>query len=67
MYSKSNTLSIIPLPARIERQAGQFAITPETVIVADAHNQRNAAYLQNLIAPSAVRNMDTPLDSAIEF
>lgn len=48
MYSKSNTLSIIPLPAKIERQAGQFAITPETVIVADAHNQRNAAYLQNL-------------------
>ena len=45
------TLSIIPLPARLERKGGEFVLTPETVIVADALNQSNAAYLHNLLAP----------------
>jgi hexosaminidase len=45
-------LSIIPLPVKIERRAGDFAITPGTVIVSDAHNQWNADYLRSLLAPS---------------
>jgi hexosaminidase len=44
-------LSIVPLPAEVKKQSGQFTITPETHIVADAANQQNAIYLRDLVAP----------------
>jgi hexosaminidase len=51
MHSESDTLSVIPLPVKIEKRAGEFIISPDTTIVADADNQRNATYLHNLISP----------------
>ena len=51
MPSKSDTLSVIPLPVEIEKRAGEFIISPDTTIVADADNQRNATYLRDLLAP----------------
>jgi hexosaminidase len=42
---------IIPLPAALERQAGEFVLSPQTVIVADEANQQNAIYLRELLAP----------------
>jgi hexosaminidase len=51
MPSEPDTLSIIPLPATIERRTGELAITPETAIVHDADNDRNARYLRDLLAP----------------
>lgn len=51
MHSESDTLSVIPLPVDIEKRAGEFVISPDTTIIADADNHRNATYLHNLIAP----------------
>jgi hexosaminidase len=48
--SGPNPLSLIPAPAEMNRKVGAFVITPETVIAADAANQRNAVYLRDLIA-----------------
>jgi hexosaminidase len=42
---------IIPLPAALERQAGEFVLSPQTVIMADETNQQNAIYLRELLAP----------------
>ena len=51
MHTEPDALSIIPLPAEIQKQSGQFTITPETAITADAANRQNATYLRNLVAP----------------
>jgi hexosaminidase len=52
MYLESDSLSVIPLPSKIERRTGEFVISPGTIIVADARNRWNATYLRNLTAPS---------------
>ena len=51
MYAESNPLSIVPLPAEVEKRAGEFVITSETAIVTDAPNRQNATYLRALVAP----------------
>jgi len=51
MRSESSTLSVIPLPVKMKKRAGEFVITADTAIVPDKDNQRNAAYLRNLLAP----------------
>ena len=51
MHLRPGTLSVIPLPLKIEESAGEFVISPETAIAVDVGNQRNAAYLQDLLAP----------------
>jgi hexosaminidase len=45
-------LSLIPLPARLARRPGAFALRPGVVITADAPNHWNAAYLQRLLRPA---------------
>jgi hexosaminidase len=54
---KPPSLSIIPLPSEIKRQAGTFTIGPETIIVADPANQWNANYLRDLITPPSGFNL----------
>ncbi len=46
-----DTLAVIPRPAQVERLDGRFVLTPDTTIVADERNRRNAAYLRDLLAP----------------
>ena len=44
-------MDIIPFPAKIERQAGELNLTPETGILTDTANRWNADFLQGLLAP----------------
>ena len=46
-------MTIIPLPCQIEPRPGNFPLTHETVILADAVNRWNAGYLQQLLAASS--------------
>lgn len=48
----ATSVSIIPLPDQVELQSGQFTLTAETVIVAPAALQNEAAALARLIAPA---------------
>jgi len=43
-------MDIIPFPAKIERQAGELCLTPETDILTDSTNRWNADYLHDLLA-----------------
>jgi N-acetyl-beta-hexosaminidase len=42
-------MAIIPHPQTVEMKTGTWRITPETVLIADGANRRNATYLQNLL------------------
>jgi hypothetical protein len=59
MPAESQPIAIIPLPAEIDRQAGVFTLTTQTIIVADEANQWNAAYLRNLLC--APTGFDLPV------
>jgi hexosaminidase len=43
-------MNIIPFPAKIERHAGEFILTPETSILTDTSNRWNADYLHGLLS-----------------
>ena len=43
-------LTLIPLPVHIEELPGSYQLTPETVILADEANRRNAEFLQRLLS-----------------
>ena len=44
-------VALIPIPVEMTEQAGEFVLTPETVIVADVGSQEKAVYLRDLLAP----------------
>ncbi len=50
-HADGETLPIKPLPGGVSRRAGAFVITPETLIVADEANQKNAGVLRYLVTP----------------
>ncbi len=43
-------MTILPLPVEIEYHPGEFHLSSETIILTDNPNQRNADYLQRLLA-----------------
>jgi hexosaminidase len=45
------SFNLIPLPAQINPQPGQFRFTPQTRIFADEDNLGNARFLRDLLAP----------------
>jgi hexosaminidase len=60
-YNAPDSTPIIPVPAQMRRKEEAFAITPSTVILADAPNQQNALYLRDLLAPPT--GFDLPVRS----
>jgi hexosaminidase len=42
---------IIPLPAKVNTEPGEFILTPRICILADTPNLQNAEFLQDLLAP----------------
>ncbi len=63
-------LPVVPRPTRVERRAGRFRLTPDTVIVSDERNRRNASYLRDLLAPPTgfqlpIRAASPPHNTAI--
>lgn len=50
MECYTNLMTILPLPAEIEKRPGFFTLTAETDILADAANSWNAQYLRGVLA-----------------
>ncbi|MFN8446648.1 MAG: beta-N-acetylhexosaminidase [Caldilineaceae bacterium] len=62
--SSQSSTSIIPLPAKLEQQVGQFALTAQTAIITDASNTWNAAYLRNLLHKASGIPLPITIDDA---
>ena len=44
--------AILPKPVELQPQAGWFAVTHETILIADNANQGNAVYFRDFLAPA---------------